>query len=319
MIPLGVACDGRRPLAEACAQASAAEAAGAESFWVASHLFERDPVALAAAILAATRRARVALVAISPHLIHPVHIAMAAATLDESAPGRVLVCLGTGAPNDLADAGVEPQRPLRTLREAVDVVRLLLHGEPVTYKGERFRVQGRRLAGGPRTIPVYLAATRPGSLALAGEIADGILLSNASSVEFVRWSLAHVARGAKGRSLRRAAAVYAVAADREEAALDRFRRQLAVVLRAPHHATNLGLGGARLDQAAVREAVAREDWMAAAALVGDDVVRAHTAAGTPAQVCQRLDAYRAAGVDELVLGGLHAPEETARTLTAARG
>ena len=118
--------------------------------------------------------------------------------------------------------------------------------------------------------------------------------------------------------MRRAGLVYAAVADREADALGRFRRQLAITLRAPHHATNLALAGATLDQEAVRRAVAREDWLAAETLISDDVVRRHTASGTPAQVRARLAAYHAAGLDEVVLGGLYTPEETARAVTAAR-
>ena len=316
---LGVACDGRNPLAVLRAQAQAAERAGADSLWISSHLFLRDPITSVATVLAATTVVRVALMALSPHVVHPVHVAMAAATLDELAPGRVVLCVGTGAPNDLADAGVAPRRPLVTLRETVELVRLLLAGEPVTYKGEIFRIEGRRLVPGGRAVPIVLAAARPRSLELAGALSDGVLLSNASSVEFVRWSLDHVARGAGPRPLRRAGLVYAAVADRQADALGRFRRQLAITLRAPHHATNLTLAGAALDQEAVRQAVAREDWPAAEALVSDDVVRRHTACGTPSQVRERLAAYHAAGLDEIVLGGLYTPEETARAVVTARG
>jgi 5,10-methylenetetrahydromethanopterin reductase len=319
MPSLGVAFDGRNPLPALVEQARAAEAAGADAVWVSSHLFLRDPFTIAAGVLAATGHAHATLMAMSPHVMHPVHMAMAAATLDELAPGRVVLCVATGAPNDLADAGVVPARPLRALRETVEVVRLLLAGEPVTYKGELFRIEGRRLGPGRRAVPVFLAAARPRSLELAGAIADGVLLSNASSVEFVRASLEHVARGARGRPLRQAGLVYASVADREPDALGRYRRQLAITLRAPHHAENLRLAGATLDQEAVRRAVAREDWAGAERLVGDEVVRRHTASGTAAQVRARLEAYRAAGLDELVLGGLYTPEETARAGAGARG
>jgi 5,10-methylenetetrahydromethanopterin reductase len=315
---LGVAFDGRNPLAVLREQAQAAERAGADTLWVSSHLFLRDPFTSAAAVLGATARVRVALMAVSPHVLHPVHIAMAAATLDELAPGRVIVCIGTGAPNDLADAGVTPQRPLATLRETVELVRLLLAGEPVTYKGEVFRVEGRRLAPGGRPVAVVVAAVRPRALELAGALGDGVLLSNASSVEFVRASLERARRGAGARPLRRAGLVYTAVADREPDALGRFRRQLAITLRAPHHASNLALAGAVLDQEAVRRAMAREDWPAVEALVSDDVVRRHTASGTPDQVRARLAAYHAAGLDEIVLGGLYTPEETARALATAR-
>ncbi len=313
---IGVAIDGRSSLDVLREQARVAEAAGATSFYVASHLFLRDPASSAAVVLAATERARVVLMALSPHAMHPVHIAMAAATLDELAPGRVMLCVGTGAPGDLADAGIEPRRPLQTLAETVEIARRLLSGEPVTYKGELYRINGRRLATGPRPVPVLLAAARPRSLELAGRTADGVLLSAASSVEFVRWSLEHVARGAVGRPFRRVGLVYTAVGEHSADALGRFRRQLAITLRGEHHAINLALAGTTLDQEAVRRAFGREDFAAAEALVGDDVVRRHTAAGTAAEVRARLAAYREAGLDEIILAGLYSPEETARALTA---
>ena len=314
---LGVAFDGRNPLDRLREQARAAEAAGVSTLWVASHLFLRDPFASAAVVLGATTSARVVLMAVSPHVMHPVHIAMAAATLDELAPGRVVLCIGTGAPGDLADAGVEPRGALRMLTETVESVRLLLSGEPARYAGDRVRLRGRRMELGHHPIPVYLAASRPRTLELAGRIADGVVLSTASSVEFVRWSLDHVDRGARGRPLHRASLVYAFAADRVADALGRFRRQLAITLRGAHHTTNIELAGGQLDQAGVSDALAREDWTAAEALVTDDTVRRHTACGTADDLRARLLAYRAAGLDELVLAGLYRPDETRQVATAA--
>jgi 5,10-methylenetetrahydromethanopterin reductase len=249
--------------------------------------------------------------------MHPVHMAMAAMTLEELAPGRVTLCLGTGAPGDLADAGVEAKRPLRLLTEAVEAVRLLLAGEQATYAGELVHLRGRRMATPAPQVPIYLAASHPKTLELAGRIADGVVLSTASSVEFVRWSLDHVDRGAHGRQVRRAGLVYAYASDTVPEALDRFRRQLGITLRGQHHATNLALAGSQMDQAAVREAMAREDWAAFETLVTDDTVRRHTACGTPDELCQRLAAYCAAGLDEIVLAGLYTAEETIRSVNLA--
>src|SRR5207244_1984559 len=140
------------------------------------------------------------------------------------------------------------------------------------------RVRVTLMAVSPHVIhPVHIAM----GAATLDELAPGrVVLSAASSVEFVHASLEHVARGATGRGVRRAGLVYAAVADHEADALGRFRRQLAITLRAPHHATNVALAGAALDQEAVRRAVAREDWAAAERLVGDDVVRRHTASGT---------------------------------------
>jgi 5,10-methylenetetrahydromethanopterin reductase len=311
--------DGRNTLQAARAQAQAAEAAGVTNLWISSHLFLRDPFSSAAVLLATTRSVRITLMAVSPQVMHPVHMAMAAMTLEELAPGRVTLCLGTGAPGDLADAGVEAKRPLRLLTEAVEAVRLLLSGAQAQYAGALVHLRGRRLATPAPQVPIYLAASHPKTLELAGRIADGIVLSTASSVEFVRWSLDHVERGAQGRQVGRAGLVYAYASDTVSEALGRFRRQLGITLRGSHHATNLALAGSQLDQAAVREAIAREDWPAVEALVTDDTVRRHTACGTPNKLRQRLEAYRAAGLDEIVLAGLYTAEETTRSADLAFG
>jgi 5,10-methylenetetrahydromethanopterin reductase len=316
---LGVAFDGRNALTAVREQARAAEAAGARTCWLSSHLFLRDPFTTAAVVLEATRAVRVVLMAMSPWAMHLVHIAMGAATLDELAPGRVVLCLGTGAPGDLADVGLEPRGALRMLEESVEAARLLFAGEPVTYAGEKITIRGRRMITGKHAIPIFIAASRPRTLELTGRVADGVVLSSASSVEFVRWSLDHLDRGARGRPVERAGLVYTAVADEPKPALDRFRRQLAITLRGQHHATNLELAGARLDQAAVRAALAREDWAGAERLVSDDTVRKHGACGTPDEVRARLAAYRAAGLDEVVLAGLYTPEETRRTAAVALG
>lgn len=313
---LGVSFDGRLALSALRAQASAAEAAGAESLWVASHLFLREPFASAALMLSATQRSRVVLMAVSPYTVHPVQIAMAAATLAEGFPDRLALCFGVGVPGDLEAAGVEPTRPVRTVREAVEVTRALLAGERVRYAGDVFSVRDRGLATGPERVPLLIAATGPQMLALAGQVADGVLISAASSVEFVRWSLEHVARSARGRALERAGLVYAAVADREQDALDRFRRTLAITLRSEHHRRNLELAGSGLDQSALARMVAAQDWPGAQDLITDDVVRRHAVGGPAGRVQARVAEYRAAGLDTVVLAGLHDPGETRRVLLA---
>ena len=134
----------------------------------------------------------VVLMAMSPYTVHPVYATMAAATLDEFFPGRVKLCYGMGAPRDLEAAGIIAEQPLRTLREALEISRRLLSGEIIDFKGERYHVAGRRLATGARQVPLWLAASGPRMLELAGEIADGVVISAGTSPAFVRASLDHV-------------------------------------------------------------------------------------------------------------------------------
>ncbi|MDP6344811.1 MAG: LLM class flavin-dependent oxidoreductase, partial [Alphaproteobacteria bacterium] len=206
---LGVAFEGGEGAAELPGLARRAETGGADTLWLACHLFQRDPVVQAAMALSATERIGGALMAISPYVVHPVQATMAAASLNEHFPGRTILCLGAGAPGDLDAAGVARPRPLATLEESIDIARSLLAGETVAHRGERFQVGGRALETGAQAVPIVLAATGPGMLRLAGRRADGVLLSAATSVAFVRQSLATVAEAAQGRSPRRIGLVFA--------------------------------------------------------------------------------------------------------------
>src|SRR5258708_15941828 len=111
MAEFGISMDGRAPIADIPAQARAAEEGGASTLWIACHLYLRDPVTMAALALGATRRIKVALMAMSPYSIHPVVIAMAAASLEEMYPGRVILCLGVGAPPDLKPPALHSPPP----------------------------------------------------------------------------------------------------------------------------------------------------------------------------------------------------------------
>jgi 5,10-methylenetetrahydromethanopterin reductase len=312
---IGLSTEGREPPAQLFALAEEADALGVDTLWLACHLFQRDPVAQAAAVLARTKRLKVALMAMSPYALHPVYPVMSAATLAEMHPGRVVLSLGMGAPGDLASAGIEAPQPLQTLRESIAIARQMLAGEIVAHDGKRFHVKGRRLLPAPRPdVTIAIAASRPKMLMLAAEIADGVVLSSATSMEFVRACVAELrahrthAAPFTTYGLVHCAPLGAPLAE-ERAALDRLKPILAFILRGAHHQRNLDLAGSQLDQAAVMAAIGREDWAGAAALVPDDIVRRHAAVGTPAAIASRLAAYRDAGLDEIVLSGLHGPEE----------
>jgi len=319
MAEFGIAMDGRAPVADIPAQARAAEVGGASTLWIACHLYLRDPITMAALALGATRRIKIALMAMSPYSVHPVFIAMAAATLEEAYPGRVILCLGVGAPADLKAAGIGAPRPIKTIAEAVEICRSLLAGEMTEFKGQVFQVSGRRLASGARNVPIVLAASRPNMLKLAGRATDGVLISAATSPPFVKACLAQAAEAAGSRPFRKLGIVYTRLGATEREGIDPIRRPIGFVLRGAHHAENIRLSGARLDQAALAAAYAAENWREVDRLVSDDVVRLHAACGTPAQVKARLEEYRAFGLDEVIIGGMDDVPSINAALAAARG
>jgi 5,10-methylenetetrahydromethanopterin reductase len=321
MLEFGISLDGRAPVTDIPAQAKAAEEGGAATLWIACHLFLRDPVTMAALALGATTRIRVALMAMSPYSVHPVFIAMAAATLDEMYPGRVTLCLGAGAPADLKASGLEATRPLVTIDETVKICRALLDGEMIDFQGQVFHVAGRRLANGGldngnRRVPIVIAASRARMLKLAGRTTDGVLISAATSPPFVKACLAEAASPRAG--FRKVGIVYTKLGATEREAIDPIRRPIGFVLRGAHHAENIRLSGAELDQAALAAAYAAENWSEVERLVSDDVVRRHAACGTPAQVRAKLEEYRAIGLDEVVIGGADDVASIMAALAAVR-
>ena len=316
MAEFGISMDGRAPVTDIPAQAKAAEEGGASTLWIACHLYLRDPITMAALALGATRRIKIALMAMSPYSVHPVFIAMAAATLDEMYPGRVILCLGAGAPADLKAAGLEATKPLVSIGETVKICRALLAGEMADFQGQMFRVSGRRLANGGRKVPIVLAASRARMLKLAGHESDGVLISAATSPPFVKACLAEAASANPG--FRKVGIVYTKLGATEKEGIDPIRRPIGFVLRGAHHGENIRLSGARLDQAALGTAYAAENWGEVDRLVSDDVVRRHAACGTPDQVRAKLDEYRAIGLDEVVIGGMDDAPSIAAALAAVR-
>jgi 5,10-methylenetetrahydromethanopterin reductase len=302
----GLSFDGSETPDTLRAAINTADEGGVSTVWLASHLFQREPIATAALALAHTKQISIALMAMSPYTVHPLYATMAAATLDEYFPGRIKLCFGVGAPRDLEAAGLVANHPLGTMREAIGVARALLSGETIDFKGERFRVSGRRLANGAREIPIFLAASGPQMLELAGAAADGVLISAATSPAFIRWTLELVRKGEQtsGRSIRKTALVYVSADDDETIARNRLRRLLGFILRGQHHARNLEMAGTALDQASLVAAYAREDWASVNCLVNDDVVMRHSASGTPSQVRAAFASYASVGIDEIVASGI---------------
>ena len=116
--------------------------------------------------------------------------------LDELSGGRAVLGLGAGW-SAVLGAGATPSR-VGELRAGIDGFRRLFTGEACEFDGTRVR-----LATAKRQIPVYLAASQPAMLRLAGETCDGVVLMGAADPEFGAWQLQFIheglARAGRGR------------------------------------------------------------------------------------------------------------------------
>jgi alkanesulfonate monooxygenase SsuD/methylene tetrahydromethanopterin reductase-like flavin-dependent oxidoreductase (luciferase family) len=156
---------------------AAAEAAGLDDVWLWEDCFLEGGLTSAAVALAGTSAVRVGLGLMPAPLRNPALAAMEVATLARLFPGRFVPAAGHGVQPWMEQVGAGAASPMTLLREWVTAVRSLLRGETVTAAGRYVRLSRVALDWPPAAVPPLLVGARgPRTLALAGEIADGIVL-----------------------------------------------------------------------------------------------------------------------------------------------
>ena len=120
-------------------------------------------------------------------LRNPALVAMEVATLARMFPGRFTAALGHGVQDWMAQVGAGVASPMTLLREHTDAVRALLDGERVDADGRYVHLDGVALDWPPPRRPALLVGARgPRTVALAGEVADGVLLDSVTDPATVR-------------------------------------------------------------------------------------------------------------------------------------
>jgi 5,10-methylenetetrahydromethanopterin reductase len=322
---VGLCFDGFYSIQEMIELAQLADQAGMHSVWMSDHLCFRDSLTTSMALLASTSKIKVAAAPMSPYSRNPIITAMSVATMDEFTPGRVIACPGTGNAAALKEAGMESPHPLQTMREYVDILRRYLKGDTVNFQGKMFQINGAKmgftLSG---AVPMYITAVRPLMLRLGGEIGDGVLLSGGCSAGYIARCVAEIKTGAEkaGKRLDQcdvAGFVTAAVSDDAKEAVEANKLFLAYIFRNVHHAENIRLGGNMIDQEGLAAAVAKRDWEAAKKFISDDVVRAHSIAGTAADCRKQLEAFVAGGLNLPILLPTGTQQSRKQVVDMARG
>jgi 5,10-methylenetetrahydromethanopterin reductase len=236
----------------------------------------------------------------------------------------VIASPGTGNAAALKEAGIESPRPLSTMREYVEILRRFLSGETVNFKGEMFQLNGAKMGFVPsKPIKMYLTAVRPRMLQLGGEIGDGVLLSAGCAPGYIAQCVAEIEKGARkaGKALLDrdvAGFVTASVADNPGEAIEANKMFLAYIFRNKHHAENIRLGGGAVDQEALATVVSKRDWEAAKKLISDEIVHAHSVAGTATECRRQLESFAAAGLNLPVLLPMGTQEARKKVIRMAK-
>jgi 5,10-methylenetetrahydromethanopterin reductase len=174
-----------------------AEQLGFDEIWVVEDCFFRGGIAQAAVVLAATTRIRVGIGILPAAARDPAFTTLEVATLADLFPGRLHVGVGHGMPAWMRQAGIWPASPLTMLAENLDLIRSLLRGGTASVQGRYTGADAVSLATAPGTVPPVLAGVRgPKSLALAGVAADGVVLAEPVTPEYLAAAIAALDTGA---------------------------------------------------------------------------------------------------------------------------
>ena len=185
-----------------------AEEKGFEAVWQAESRLVRDAIVPMAAFAAVTERIQIGSGVINNWTRNIGLLAATFLTLDDLAPDRVICGVGAWWDPLARNVGISRRRPLKAMRETVEVTRRLLAMENVTFEGEFHQVNGIELdvvhgRQAPRNVPIMIGATGPKMMELTGEIADGAVLNYCVPPDYNHMALERLEAGAKraGRSL----------------------------------------------------------------------------------------------------------------------
>lgn len=226
--------------------------------------------------------------------------------------GRFRLGLGVSSPA-LAENwhGQSFERPLRRLRETIEIVRAVHEGNTVEYDGEHFQIGGLKYGRTPPDDPpaIDVAALGPKAVELTGRLGDG-WVPQLFTPDGLRDRTEDLRRGAElgGRDfddLRVSPLVRCFSAEDREHARDTTRRTVAFLIGAygPFYGDSVARQGYAETVAAVRAAWDDRDTTAMAQEVTDELLDELAAAGTPDEVRDRISGFAEIdGVDAIRVG-----------------
>jgi 1,4-dihydroxy-2-naphthoate octaprenyltransferase len=323
--PIGLGLAARGDVKDVVSWASEARDRGLDSVWFHDSYFERDAVTYASAVASQVGDIRIALGALNPNTRHPVLLAMTVSALDEMAPGRIILGLGTGLPLRLAqmDIPYSPDDAVQDITRTIEVLKTLWAGDRITP--ETPGVPPLQPMFPPvHEVPVFVAAYRSDMVRMAGRVADGYMARPAESLVNYRRIL-NILRDASQEAGRPRDTVttqgylLSLTGSSRREALNRAKREPFVIymmsIQSEFALTQAGFDPAIRQplSAAWRE----ERYHDAAEMIPDEMIDAFLLCGTPQEVAAKAWEFHEAGMDIPVLQPVVQENEQARSMMEA--
>jgi probable F420-dependent oxidoreductase len=279
--------------------AQRAEAAGYDRLW-AAEAGNNDAFGLLTAVALGTSTVGLATGVVPIYTRTPSLMAQCAATLQDVSGGRFTLGVGVSSKTIVERwNGVPYDKPLGRIQEYVEVVRRLLGWEKLDHDGSYYDVHGYMLLmhNPSPPSPIILGALNEQMLKAGGEVADGVCL-NWIGAHAVGDALAQVKAGP--RETTNAVFVRVCVTDDPESTRRWARREVMSYVTVPAYRKAFGVQGWSDVTARAMELWDAGDRKGAAASLPDEFLDTLVLAGDAADVQQRFEAFRAAGVDEPV-------------------
>ena len=285
---------------EFCDLATAVEDAGFDRLGVSDVALWPDTYQLQVLAARSTKKIMIGSMVTNPYTRNPAVHASALATLNDASNGRAFFGIGVGA--GLEEIGINPVRPVSTLRETITVINSLLNGEETVFHGSTLNFNTSGLVTPCLgMVPVAIGTRSPQVMRLAGEIADIALvgarnLSPSSVANYKQWLAEGADRAGRDVSeVKIAPRVTLCVSEDSKLAHSSVKRYAA------HYLEIVGENGPQVEKARknqIFEALSRSrgwyfdhnrfDDPELESLVDDDLIREFAIVGTPQEVTEQL-------------------------------
>jgi len=309
-------------------QAAFAEELGFTDVWMADERFYREVYSLLTVIAMQTKSINIGPCVTDPFSRHPALTAMAIHTLDDISRGRAILGMGAGV-SGFAEMGTPRPKPVRAIRESIELFRAISKGNEVSYDGEIIKFDAGKLGFKPtrEQLPVWIAGNGPQVQQLGAKIADAVIMEacgNALEAQAFsnRVKEAATSVGRASGDVRLIARLNISLSDNVPDAYDALRLRAARTLASGRtHFDTLESQGLGIP-AGIREKVAHVHYKEGAAPyeaiksdISNDMIKAISLVGSPADIKSQLVSLFKAGINGVILSALPAKGLTAeRTL-----
>ena len=231
----------------------------------------------------------------------PASIAMGAATIDTISNGRLILGLGTSSNAIVEDFhGIDFKNPFTRMKEYVEIIKLVLSGNPVNYNGTIFKLKKFSLLIKPprQKIPIYLAAVNKKMVGLSWDVADGVIFYLRPKEEMRKTIQSMQTK----KKIDVTCQIITCVSENSEEAIKRCKKTLSFYVAVGKiYREFLSKNGFKNETTNIYDEFKKSGFKSVHELVPDKMLESMTIAGTPESCRQQLEKFRQTKIDLPIL------------------